>query len=73
MEKLTPKTQENYKKMLDYQEEIKPFVPTLRELMIVWNVGSMGAVTHHIDSMLAAGLLLTRQRGNSKSYYAVRK
>lgn len=57
--------------MLVLQDEIRPFTPTVRELMEVWNLSSTSAVHRTLAELEEAGLVITRKRGARSKYYAV--
>ena len=67
------KIEERHQKMLAFQQEIKPFVPTLRELATLWGDKSTSVVRYYLDKMVAAELAISRSRGKYHSYYAVTK
>ena len=61
-----------YHLMLDYQTKIAPFTPTFKELLDVWRVATISAVNYTLKKLVERGLVIYREHGNSRSYYAVR-
>jgi SOS-response transcriptional repressor LexA len=59
--------QERHQQMLDYQAEIAPFPPTLREMMIVWKLQSTSAAAWVLRLLTKQGLCVTRKG----RYYAI--
>lgn len=64
---------ERYRRMLEFQEEIKPFTPTIRELMELWKLSSSSAVMYSLRRIGQMGLLLEREYGKTTRYYAVKR
>lgn len=61
-----------HREMLAYQEKIKPFTPTMRELKAVWNLQSTNSVRGVLGNLAERGLVKTRVRGKIYDvYYAV--
>lgn len=65
------KLQDYHEKMLQYQEQIKPFPPTIRELMKVFGISSTSATTYDLQLMEELGMVVTRTLGNKRTFYAV--
>jgi len=61
---------ERWEMMLVYQEEIKPWIPTMRELIVVWKVASTSVVRNTLINMVKEGMAVSRKSGNSTEYYA---
>lgn len=70
---LQTETEERHKKMVAYQEQIKPFTPSVRELVEVWGVHSTCAATSTLQRLEKSGLVISRSMGSKKYYYAVEK
>lgn len=66
---------ERHKMMLDYQDKIAPFTPTLRDLETLWYLEENGHLISSVRSVLLRmekkGLVITRKKGNKTSYYAI--
>jgi len=60
-----------HRKMVDFQEKIKPFTPTIGDLLCVWGVNSKNTVFVILRKMEAMGLVKTRKAGDGKKYYAI--
>lgn len=60
-----------HQKMLAYQETIKPFTPTVRELKRVWKVSSLHTAGRTLARLVEMGLVLRRKKYNG--YYAVQE
>lgn len=61
---------QRYQLMLEYQENNKPWTPSITDLIQVWGVQPTAA--HRTLKLLkASGLCITRKRGNIQQYYAV--
>lgn len=61
-----------YKAMLDFQETIKPFTPTVRDLVRVWSVNSTNTALGILIGLSRAGLCVTRENGSHTSFYAIK-
>lgn len=62
---------ERHQKMLDLQDEIRPFTPTVRELMEAWGLNSTSVVHRTLTKLEESGLVITREMGPGKKYYAI--
>lgn len=60
-------------KMLEYQKQIAPFTPTIRDLEELWDVRSTAVVVGTLKHLGDWGMVIVRQHGETKSYYAVRR
>lgn len=60
-----------YEKMLAYQEEIKSFTPTIKELCVVWGLQTTSSVHLVLKRLEKDGRVVSRLRGEIKHYYAV--
>jgi hypothetical protein len=60
------KLQEKHQKMIEYQKEIKPFTPTVRQMAKVWGIKSTGAF-YALNRMLKIGAVSY----NGRQYYAI--
>jgi len=61
-----------YEKMLAYQEKIKPFTPTIKELCEVWGLHTTSSVHIVLRRLEKDGRVVSRLRGPIKHYYAIR-
>lgn len=61
---------ERHAKMLDLQEDIYPFTPTLRELQELWNLNTTSAVRRSLEYMVELDIVSFRLRGVKRYYYA---
>lgn len=64
--------EERHRVMMEYQKEISPFTPTIREIADLWNIKSMGSVIFVLNKMQSMGMVVSRQRGAHRSYYAIK-
>ena len=60
-----------HKQMLEYQKQIAPFTPTIRDLMEIWGLKSTSIVKETLSKMAKRGLVIRRERGAKHAYYAV--
>jgi hypothetical protein len=66
------KLMKRHRMMLEFQEQIKPFTPTVRELMELWGVNTTSAVCLALGRMEELGIVVTRRHGERQdSYYAI--
>lgn len=63
--------QRKHQAMLDFQKEIAPFTPTVRDLMNVFGLASTSAVAYTLEQMREQKMVITRISGKSRKYYAV--
>lgn len=56
--------------MLEYQSKVHPFTPTMRELKKLWGLNTTSAVHLSLQRLELAGMVVSRQHGKSKSYFA---
>ena len=57
--------------MLEYQKRIYPFTPTVRELCTIFDLPSTSSVIYVLKKLEKDKLVISRKKGNVKSYYAV--
>lgn len=62
---------DRHQKLLDYQEEIFPFTPTIREIQEVWEMNSTAPVRYTLDKLVELESVLTRTHGSKTQYYAI--
>lgn len=63
---------DRYNKLIDYQKEVYPFIPKVREIQKVWNTKSTGAVVYILNKLVDMGKVRKRSVGNRKNeYYAI--
>lgn len=60
-----------HKQMLKFQEEIKPFTPTIRELVSLWGLKTTSATHATIRYLVNCGYVIERRIGDEHKYYAV--
>lgn len=63
--------QDRHQKLLDYQTEIYPFTPTIREIQEVWEMSSTASVRYTLDKLVDLEYVKTRVHGDKTQYYAV--
>lgn len=61
-----------HRQMLALQRDIKPFTPTIRELMVTWDYKTLSAVHYMLQQLHVRGLVVTRAAGTYLRYFAVR-
>jgi len=72
MKKYYALLEERHGRMLEFQDQIKPFTPTIRELVDLWGVRSTSAAAYILERLVDHGLVITRSHGDVKdSYYAI--
>jgi ribosomal protein S25 len=59
-----------YEAMLEYQREIHPFTPTVRELMEKWGMRHVSVAYYTLRKLEKSGKVVSRKHGKTKSYYA---
>lgn len=65
--------EERYEKMVEFQEEIKPFTPTVRDFSTVWGLSGTSPALACIKQMIKRGMIVFRETGEKKGrkqYYA---
>ena len=62
---------ERHKRMLEYQDEIYPFTPSVKELMEVWELRTTSAVHLTLCHLVEMGLCVKRGDGNARSVHAL--
>jgi hypothetical protein len=63
---------ERHQKMLEYQEQIAPFTPTIRELQELWGLSSTSVTLTTLRYLVGMRHVITRRHGKLDRYYAVR-
>jgi len=59
--------QKKHSKMIEFQETIRPFVPTIRQMAGVWGLKSLSATSFALNRLLDVGAVVY----NGFHYYAV--
>lgn len=62
-----------YHKMLEHQERIRPFPPTMDELRELWDLKSKSSVENTLHHLIRMGLVVYRENGSHSQYYAIEK
>lgn len=58
--------------MIAYQECIKPFTPSVRDMVEQWAVNSTAHAAFILKKLVKLGLVTTRKRGQAgQQYYAI--
>jgi hypothetical protein len=58
---------ERHEQMLEFQEKIKPFTPTLDELKVIWGLASRRVARYTIEKLLSESMVISR----NGHYYAI--
>lgn len=65
------KLKERHQKMLEFQSEIYPFTPTIRELQEIWNLSTSSAAFDVIKKLIEMDCIKSRTKGKHTQYYAI--
>jgi hypothetical protein len=66
----TDKHLNRWKLMVEYQEKIHPFPPTVRELQKLWGLNTTSAAHLTLNHLIKMGLVLIRWRGTYRVFFA---
>ena len=72
----TPELTRQHKILLDYQEKIKPFTATVREIGKLWGLSSTSSVHYRLQNMTKRGWVIVHEvdassKDMNRKYYAI--
>ena len=69
--KITPLIMARHKAILDLQEQIKPFTPTIAEITVAMGIQAKSHAWKLLRFFEKRGMVISRQTGKGRHYYAI--